>query len=99
MAGILANAESLQKAFGPDRTQIEVVCFGKGLHMLLNTDAPLAECIAKDHAAGMTFAACRNTLRARNLAAADLLPAATPLDSGVAEIFRKEGAGWACIKG
>lgn len=98
-ADVLANAENLQKAFGPDTTQIEVICFGKGLDMLLNTDAPLAGRIAKDHAAGMAFAACRNTLRARNLAPADLLPAATPVDSGVAEIVRKEEAGWAYIKG
>lgn len=97
--GVLANAENLQKAFGPDSTQIEVVCFGRGLDMLLNTDAPLAARIAKDHAAGMAFAACRNTLRARNLAPADLLPAVTPVDSGVAEIVRKEEAGWAYIKG
>ena len=67
--------------------------------MLLNTDAPLAERIAKDHAAGMAFAACRNTLRARNLAPGDLLPAAAPVDSGAAEIVLKEEAGWAYIKG
>ena len=97
--GVLANAENLQKAFGPDSTHIEVVCFGKGLDMLLNTDAPLAGRIAKDHAAGMAFAACRNTLRARDLAPADLLPAVTPVDSGVAEIVRKEEAGWAYLKG
>ena len=97
--GVLANVENLQKAFGPQSTQIEVVCFGKGIDMLLNSDAPLAERIGKDHKAGVTFAACENTLRARRLTRADLLPPATTVDSGVAEIVRKQEAGWAYIKG
>lgn len=97
--GVLANVENLQRAFGPRSTQIEVVCFGKGIDMLLNTDAPLAERIAKDHTTGVTFAACQNTLRARNLTPADLLPSATTVASGVAEIVRKQEAGWAYIKG
>ena len=97
--GVLANVENLQKEFGPRNTQIEVVCFGKGVDMLLNTDAPLAERIAKDHAAGVTFAACQNTLRTRKLSPADLLPSASTVPSGVAEIVRRQEAGWAYIKG
>ena len=97
--GVLANVENLQKEFGLRNTQIEVVCFGKGVDMLLNTDAPLAERIAKDHAAGVIFAACQNTLRARKLSPADLLPSASTVDSGVAEIVRRQEAGWAYIKG
>jgi intracellular sulfur oxidation DsrE/DsrF family protein len=97
--GVLANVENLQKAFGPRSTQIEVVCFGKGIDMLLNTDAPLAKRIAKNHAAGVKFAACQNTLRARHLTPADLLPSASTVDSGVTEIVRKQEAGWAYIKG
>ena len=97
--GILANVENLQKAFGPESTQIEVVCFGKGIDMLLNTDGPLAERIAKDKASGVEFAACQNTLRSRKLTPSDLLPSATTVDSGVAEIVRRQEAGWAYIKG
>ena len=97
--GALANAENLQTAFGPGSTEIEMVCFGKGLDLLLRTDTPLAERIAKDHTAGMTFAACQNTMRARKLTPADLLPAAVIVDSGVAEIVRKQEAGWSYLKG
>ena len=97
--GVLANVENLQKEFGPRNTQVEVVCFGKGVDMLLNTDAPLAERIAKDHAAGVTFAACQNTLRARKPSPADLLPSASTVPSGIAEIVRRQEAGWAYIKG
>ena len=97
--GVLANVENVQKAFGPHTTQIEVVCFGKGLDMLLNTDAPLAQRIAKDKAAGVEFAACQNTLRVRHLTPADLLVSATMVDSGVAEIVRRQEQGWAYIKG
>ena len=76
-----------------------MVCFGKGIDMLLNTDGPLAERIAKDKASGVEFAVCQNTLRARKLTPSDLLPSATTVDSGVAEIVRRQEAGWAYIKG
>ena len=66
--------------------------------MLLNTDTPLAQRIAKEQAAGVEFAACRNTLSARHLTPADLLPSATTVDSGVAEIVRRQEQGWAYIK-
>lgn len=97
--GVLANVENLQKAFGPERTEVEVVCFGKGIDMLLKTDTPLAQRIAEDKSTGVEFAACRNTLRARHLSPADLLPSVTLVDSGVAEIVRRQEAGWAYIKG
>jgi len=97
--GVLANVENLQKAFGPGHTQIEVVCFGKGIDMLLNTDTPLAQRIAKDEAASVQFAACQNTLKARHLTAADLLPTISTVDSGVAEIVRRQEQGWSYIKG
>ena len=48
--------------------------------------------------AGVVFAACENTMRRQNVGKADLLPFVTTVDSGVAEIVRKQEAGWSYLR-
>jgi intracellular sulfur oxidation DsrE/DsrF family protein len=46
----------------------------------------------------VTFAACENTMRRMNVTREMLLPFAVTVDAGVAELVRKQEAGWAYIK-
>ena len=48
--------------------------------------------------AGVRFAACENTMRRMNLKMEDLMTFATIVDSGVAEVVRKQESGWSHIK-
>ena len=97
--GILNNAENLQKAFGREHTRIEIVAHGKGLSLLLATDAPLRERLKQVSDSGVVLAACENTMRRKNVKKEDLLPFATTVPSGVAEVVLKQEAGWAYLKG
>ena len=45
------------------------------------------------------FAACENTMRKKKVTKEPLLPFVTTVDSGVAEVVRKQEEGWAYIKG
>jgi intracellular sulfur oxidation DsrE/DsrF family protein len=94
----LANVENLRKAFGPDTTQVEVVGHSKGLGIMLAKNATLADRMKKLADAGVAFAACENSMRKKNVTRADLLPFVTTVDSGVAEVVRKQEAGWSYIK-
>ena len=96
---ILNNVENLQKALGPDHTRIEVVAHGKGLSLLVNTDLSLKERLQRISQTGVVFAACENTMRRKNVKKGDLLPFATTVPSGVAEVVLKQEAGWAYLKG
>ena len=96
---ILNNVENLQKAFGRDHTQIEVVAHGKGLSLLLATDTELKERLKQDSEAGVILAACENTMRRKNVKKEDLLPFATTVPSGVAEVVLKQETGWSYLKG
>lgn len=96
---ILNNVENLQKAFGRDHTQIEVVAHGKGLSLLLATNAELQDRLKQDSDSGVILAACENTMRRRNVKKEDLLPFATTVPSGVAEVVLKQEAGWSYLKG
>jgi len=96
--GILNNVENLQIAFGRDITDIEVVTHGKGLGLLLKANVAMRERLQLISAAGVRFSACENTMRRLNLNKEDLAPFATTVDSGVAEVVRKQEAGWSYIK-
>ena len=95
--GVLDNVENLKKALG-DSTQIEVVAHSKGLGMLIAKDNSLADRIKKLAEQGVVFAACENTMKKKNVTKEQLLPSATTTDSGVAEVVRKQEAGWSYLK-
>ena len=97
--GILNNVDNLQKAFASDRPKIEVVAHAKGLGLLLATNEALKARMQAEHEAGVLFAACENTMKKQNVTKDQLMPFATTVDSGVAEVVRKQEAGWSYIKG
>ena len=47
---------------------------------------------------GVVFAACENTMKKKHVTKEQLVPFATTTGSGVAEVVRKEEAGWSYIK-
>jgi len=96
---ILTNIDNLRVALGPEQTQVAVVAYGKGLGMLLAANADMQERLARLAQSGVTLAACQNTMRRLGITEKDLFPFVTTVDSGVAEIVRKQEAGWAYIKG
>lgn len=93
------NVENVQKIFAADGTQVEIVFFGKGLRMLLKTNSEYAERLKEAADKGVVLAACQNTMRQMKITGEDLFPFATQVDSGVAELVRKQEAGFVYIKG
>jgi intracellular sulfur oxidation DsrE/DsrF family protein len=97
-AVVLNNLENVQKAFVSDGTEIEVVVHGKGLGLLLAANTQMQDRLKQLADNGVTFAACENTMRRMSVRKEDLLPFAKTVDSGVAEVVRKQEAGWSYIK-
>ncbi len=97
-AMVLNNVENLQKAFGGSGTKIEVVVHGAALGMLLGSNETLKPRIQKLASAGVAFAVCENTMRRKNVTKQDLMPFATTVDSGVAEVVRRQEQGWSYLK-
>jgi uncharacterized protein len=94
---LILHVRNMQTALGKDNSQVEVVFFGPGLNMLLRKNEAY-EARLKDLAdSGVTLAACQNAMRFFKVTSADLFPFATEVDSGVAELVRKQQAGWQYI--
>ena len=47
---------------------------------------------------GVAFVACENTMRKKKITKEQLLPFVTTVDSGVAEVVRKQEQGWSYIR-
>jgi intracellular sulfur oxidation DsrE/DsrF family protein len=94
---LLNNIENAQKAFGKENTEVEVVTHGKGLG-LIKGSTPLKDRVIAISHSGARFVACENTMRKQQVKKEDLLPIAGTVDSGIAEVIRKQEAGWSYIK-
>lgn len=78
-------------------SQVEVVFYGAGLAMLTKTDTAFEEKLKQLSDRGVKLVACRNSMKMRNVKTEDLFPFAGQVDSGIAEMVRKQEAGWAYI--
>ena len=94
---VLNNVENLRTALGAT-TEIEVVAHSKGLGMLVAKDNGLVDRMKKLADGGVVFAACENTMKKKNVTKDQLVTFAKTTDSGVAEVIRKQEAGWNYIK-
>lgn len=95
---VLNNIDNLRNAFGPGATTVGLVAHGGGLGMLLGSNQAQAERMGRLAGDGVVLAACENTMRRKKVSRADLLPFATTVDSGVAEVVRKQEEGWSYVK-
>lgn len=94
---MMNNVENVRKAL--DNTSVEVVTHGKGLSLLVRDRAgELTKRIEQAAGQGVVFAACQNTMKRQKLTPKELLNLAKPVDSGVAEVVRKQEAGWSYIR-
>ena len=93
------NVKNVQQIFAADGVQVEIVFFGKGLRMLLKGNDEFAARLKEASEKGVILAACQNTMRAMKIKSEDLFPFSTEVDSGVAELVRKQEAGFSYIKG
>ena len=78
--------------------QLEVVCHGPGMDMLMNDRSIVQEKIKEFAAKGIVFLACENTIRERNLDRSKVLPEAAYVQAGIIHIVERQEDGWSYIK-
>jgi intracellular sulfur oxidation DsrE/DsrF family protein len=92
------HVNNVIKALAEDGgSQIEVVFYGPGLAMLTKAGQSYEEPLKQLSDKGVKLLACRNAMKMRNVKSEDLFPFAGEVDSGIAEIVRKQEAGWAYV--
>jgi intracellular sulfur oxidation DsrE/DsrF family protein len=94
---LLEQIRDLQGIFGPGGVQIEVVARDPAVGWLLAGNTGLQDKIHAAADSGVVFVVGRDSLQRRGLAQNQLLPFVRIVDSGPAEVVRKQEDGWAYI--
>ena len=103
---VLDDVEDLMRYYQNthQKARVEVITNGEGLGLVLSGISPYAERVRhmQKQYEGLTFVACQNTIERfqQELGiTAKLLPGVVVIDSGVAQIMRRQHQGWAYIQG
>jgi intracellular sulfur oxidation DsrE/DsrF family protein len=94
----LAHVRNLKKALAPEPVEVEVVAYSAGI-LMVKADSPVAADIDTELKDGVIFVACENAMRGHNLTKADLIPGTGTVPAGIAEVVKKQEAGWSYING
>jgi intracellular sulfur oxidation DsrE/DsrF family protein len=78
--------------------QLEVVCHGPGLNMLLEKSSIVSSKIAEYSAKGVSFMACQFSIKERKVAKEELNLNTIIVPGGILEIVQKQEQGWSYIK-
>lgn len=79
-------------------TQIEVVCHGPGLSMLVEDKSIVGQKIKESKAKGVDFVACKYSMTERKVNESELVKESRIVEAGIIEIVDKQNAGWTYIK-
>jgi uncharacterized protein len=95
---LIIHVTNMREVFAKDGgSEVEVVFYAEGLNMLRKTNTAYEQRLKQLADAGVTLSACQNAMRFMNIKTEDLFPFASQVDSGIAELARKQEAGWAYI--
>ena len=88
----LGNIENILKAV--PTAQIEVVCHGKGINLVVTKQSKHAEKMESLMKQGVHFVACENTLKKKAIEKDALATGVTTVPSGAVEVLRKQREGY-----
>ncbi|MFP5372751.1 MAG: DsrE family protein [Actinomycetes bacterium] len=94
---LLRNLTNLLDELQTEGVQVEVVTHGAGLDLLL-ANGRAVDTLGDLGERGVVFLACENTMRRKHLASSDLVPGVQIVPSGVAEVVRRQSAGWGYLR-
>jgi hypothetical protein len=98
LANTIETVKNVRKAFAPESIEVEVVCHGSGLDLVVAKGNDFVDRIKAMQRQGVVFAACANTMKSRHVSRGQLIPGTQVVDAGTAELIRKQEAGWPYIK-
>lgn len=94
----LNNARNVQQEYGgADKVSIEIVAYGPGIGML-KADATTNNRITEATQSGIQVVACENTMTAQKLTKADMNSSISYAPSGVVQLMKRQGEGWAYVR-
>jgi len=95
---VLSSANNVLKFYGPEKVRMEVVAYSGGIRMLLKENTKIAERVRTLMLYDVTFVACGNTMRTKNITEAQLIEDTEVVTAGIVEMIERVKEGWVYIK-
>jgi uncharacterized protein len=93
----LNNAANVQKELGKENVDVRIVVYGNGIGML-KMDSEVGGRVKQAIDGGMTVVACENTMKARKITRADMLPYSGYVKAGIIDIMQRQRDGYAYVR-
>lgn len=94
--GLMRQLKNMKEA--APSMQLEVVCHGPGMDLLMSDRSIVQPKIAEFVGKGIVFLACENTIKERNLDQAKVMAEAGYVKAGIIHIVERQEDGWSYIK-
>lgn len=99
---VLASASNVMKFYGPEKCEVAIVCYSKGIKAVMKEANFFDKTIQKRLKSLMTydveFIACGNTMRTYNIDKKGLLEGVDVVTAGIVELIERQVAGWTYIR-
>jgi intracellular sulfur oxidation DsrE/DsrF family protein len=95
---ILSTANNVLKFYGADNVEMEIVAYSRGIKLLLKVNKEMAKRVDALMQVNVTFVACGNTMRTKNIKEEELVEGSEVVTAGVVELLEKVKSGWTYIK-
>lgn len=92
----LKNIDNILQA--APRTEIEVVCHGDGIGLVVQKQSKHVDQIQSLVKQGVRFVGCENTMKQKAISREELLSGVSTVPSGAVEILQKQQSGFAYFK-
>ncbi len=98
LEGVIRNIDNLKIALGAENVVVDIVLHGGALLSYVKDKTTLASEWERLAKSGVELLACGNSMKMRGIAKESLLPNIRVVDSAVAELVRKQQAGWQYLR-
>ncbi len=95
---ILSVANNVLKFYGPEKVEMKIVAYSKGLTLLYKRNRKSAIRVDALMQYDVEFVACGNTMRTFKVKKEDLIEGSVIVTAGVVELLESVKAGWIYIK-
>ena len=95
---ILSVANNVLKFYGPEKVEMKIVAYSKGLALLYKRNRKTAVRVDALMQYDVEFVACANTMRTLKVKEEDLIEGSVIVTAGVVELLESVKAGWIYIK-
>jgi intracellular sulfur oxidation DsrE/DsrF family protein len=99
---VLSSASNVMKFYGPEKCEVAIVCYSKGIKAVLKTAHFFDKDIQKRVRSLMTydveFIACHNTLKTYKIDKKELVKGVELVTAGIVELIERQKRGWTYIR-